>query len=133
LNSDEQPVEFRVTATDIHWSEGDVLTLSGALAGSGIQFFHPSRVFLLLYTSQPYKLSGVILGREISGFVSLDEYYSLPGKDLKESQFFGDFEAAWLIFTNEFADGTVQFGHVLWGTCCGARSREPQQLSKALT
>jgi hypothetical protein len=120
LDCDEQPVELRLTDTDLYWSEGDVLTLSGRLAGSGIQFLQPSRGFPLLYTSQPYALAGTILGQQVSGFVSLDQYYAPPGKDLKESPFFGDFEAAWLTFTNEFDDGTIQFGHVLRGTRAGA-------------
>jgi hypothetical protein len=107
---------FALRAGEFHWTEGDdVLALEGKLVGPGVQIFAPDVDEPMLYISELYKVTGTVKGDQVEGFVFLDHAYWAPGHDWKEYRVFKDLQLGWQAFANEYADGSIEWGHLCLG------------------
>jgi hypothetical protein len=111
---EEQGLDLRVTDGRMEWSEGSLLTLEGDQPAAGVQFYSPMRGNNFYYISQPYWLTGEILGERAEGPVFLDHIYWQPhGLEWKETPFYTERQVSWMVFANKLDDGSVQAGHVV--------------------
>lgn len=112
----EQGLDLAVTDDDLSWTEGELFSLRGDRLGAGVQVAAPMAEETFLYTSQLYPVAGTVLGADVRGFVFLDHGYWPHGRDWKESRVFTDIQVGWEVFANEYADGTIEWGHLCRGT-----------------
>jgi hypothetical protein len=111
----DEPFEVRVTDTELSWSEGELMSISGSLGAPAIQIYIPSFEESAFYASQLYPASGTILGRPVTGFALFDQSYMPPGIDWKDSKVFNELEYAWGSFATEYPDGSIEWGHLCLG------------------
>ncbi|MGH2793074.1 MAG: hypothetical protein ACRDKG_02100 [Actinomycetota bacterium] len=111
----DEPFTIRVTDREMSWSEGELMSLDGTLGAPAIQIYIPSHEESAMYASQIYPAGGTILGRPVTGFMLFDQSYMPPGIDWKDSRVFNDLEYAWGSFATEYADGSLEWGHVCLG------------------
>jgi len=110
-----QPFEMARTATDLRYREGDELQFTGRRIGPGMQVYVPSGPTPLFYTSLLHRVSGTAFGKSAEGFLWLDHCYLPPGVTWRNSDFFKGVELAWTPFGTEFADGSIEMGHICYG------------------
>ncbi|MGH2794443.1 MAG: hypothetical protein ACRDKG_09060 [Actinomycetota bacterium] len=106
-------------ATDgpiIRWTEPDILDVEGELIGDAIQLFAPDAQEPLVYTSRPFRVSGTVRGTPVTGLLFHDSMHMPDGQNFITSSYVSALEAAWVAFATEFEDGTIQSGHLVWGT-----------------
>ncbi|AEF37728.1 conserved hypothetical protein [Mycolicibacter sinensis] len=106
---------FEGTPGKFEWSEGDLLSLDGALVGPGVQIYAPDEREPILYISELYKVNGTVLGDDVEGFVFWDHSYWPAGYDWKEFRVFKDLQLGWEAYANEYDDGTIEWGHLCLG------------------
>ncbi len=114
-DSSELPLDLELTDDNVSWSEGDALSLTGGRAASGVSFYAPMRDEPLMYMSQPYWVTGTVLGEKCEGPLFLDHLYFAHGLEWKEYRWYKDVQVSWNVFANKFEDGTVEFGHIVRG------------------
>lgn len=114
-DSGELPIDLTITDDFLAWTEGDVLQLSGPRPAIGVQFFAPMREDPLAYVSQPYWVTGTVLGEVVEGPVFFDHLYFRHGVEWKEYTWYTDVQVSWNVFANKYADGSVEFGHIVRG------------------
>ncbi|OBK88460.1 hypothetical protein [Mycolicibacter sinensis] len=110
-----QPFELVRTGTDLRYREGQELQFSGRRIGPGMQVYVPSGPTPLLYTSLQHRVSGTAFGKSGEGFLWLDQCYLPPGVTWRNSDFFKGVELAWTPFGTEYADGSIEMGHICYG------------------
>jgi len=113
--SGDQPLTLDLNGDKITWSEGDLLSLEGTLAGPGFQFYAPMRNEPLFYTTHAYWVKGTVLGKEVDGFIGFDHGYWQHGREWKEYRIFHDIEVSWEVFGNAFEDGSNEWGVIVKG------------------
>ncbi|MGH2795993.1 MAG: hypothetical protein ACRDKG_17005 [Actinomycetota bacterium] len=111
----DQPLTLDLNGDKIMWSEGDLLSLEGTLAGPGFQFYAPMRNEPLFYTTHAYWVKGTALGVEVEGFIGFDHGYWQHGREWKEYRIFHDIEVSWEVFGNQFEDGSTEWGVIVKG------------------
>jgi hypothetical protein len=112
---DEEPIDLTITDNDLTWDEGALLSLRGDRPTLGGQFLSQMRDDPLLYASQPYWLTGTILGDQVEGPIFFDQVYFRHGSEWKEYPYYTDVQVVWNIFANKYADGTIEFGNITKG------------------
>lgn len=111
---EEQGLDLRVTDGHMSWTEGNLLNLEGGQPAAGVQFYSPMVDNNFYYISQPYWLTGTVLGEKCEGPMFLDHIYWQPhGLEWKETPFYTDRQVSWMVFANKLDDGSVQAGHVV--------------------
>jgi hypothetical protein len=77
-----QPFEFTVSDDELVWTEGELLELRGPRLGLGYQWYTPNidERGGNLYVSQTFRVTGHVRGREVRGFVSMDNFYGPTGQ-----------------------------------------------------
>lgn len=114
-DSNELPIDLTITDEELSWTEGDALNLSGPRPTVGVQFFAPMRNEPLAYASQPYWLTGTVLGEPVEGPLFFDHVYFQHGAEWKEYRWYTDIQVSWNVFGNKFDDGSIEFGHIVRG------------------
>ncbi|CAA0105935.1 Uncharacterised protein [Mycolicibacterium vanbaalenii] len=114
-DSAELPIDLTITDDVLTWSEGDALDLSGTRPAYGVQFYAPMRDEPLAYASQPYWVTGTILGEKCEGPLFFDHLYFRHGVEWKEYRWYTDLQVSWNVFANKFEDGSVEWGHIVRG------------------
>lgn len=117
-NPDSRGMELRFTDGNLDWIEGDLLDLHGDLVGPGLQVSAPDTKTPFYYGSELYRVSGVVSGADVEGFVFLDFSAWAHGTDWKEYEMFNHLQLGWQAFANEFEDGSIEWGHL----CIGAEN-----------
>jgi len=122
--------EVRLGAADFTWVEtgtaGPIMELSGHLAAPGFQVYVPWRNAegeagetgkpgALFYTSTAYLAEGTMFGEPVTGFFAVDQSYLPHGVDWNNSAIWNRLQGGWNVFANEYADGTVEWGHMSIG------------------
>ena len=100
----------------LRWTEDDFLDLDGELVGDAIQFYCPDDEEPLVYTTRWFRMSGTIKGTAVTGLVAHDSMHMRPGGNLITSPVITELQAAWVAFATELDDGSLQVGHLIWGT-----------------
>lgn len=109
-----EPVDFRFDGRTLHWSEGELMDISGTFLGA-YQWYTPG----LddgggnYYASMVYEGTGQVLGREVRGIVAFDQLYGPQGQVFQTSPMFNAIELGWVTFANGYADGEYEVG-----ACC---------------
>lgn len=111
----EEGLDLKLTPGALAWREGEILALQGDLVGPGIQIGSLDHEEPFFYTSELYKVSGVVLGEKVEGFVFIDHGYWPHGSDWKEWRIFNDTQLSWSAFATEFENGDVEWGQVAIG------------------
>ncbi|GAA0617170.1 hypothetical protein GCM10009547_19180 [Sporichthya brevicatena] len=111
----EEPIDLRIDDNAMTWEEGSLLSLSGPRPTLGGQFLSSMRDEPLAYASQPYWLTGTILGEQVEGPIFFDQVYFRHGSEWKEYPYYTDVQIVWNIFANKYADGTIEFGNITKG------------------
>ncbi len=109
------PMSLVVDHSGMSWSEGDLLSIKGALQGPGFQCCIPSRSEPLLFTTQIYWVTGNIAGTPAEGFIGLGQGYVTPGHIPTEYRYFDQFGICWQGFANKLVDGGVEYGMIIHG------------------
>jgi hypothetical protein len=100
----------------VRWEEsGGLVRLEGTLAGPGFHVYTPWPGGAAYYTSLAYRAEGQILGEEVTGFVGMDQSYLPHGVDWNESPIWNRLQGAWIVFANEYEDGSIEWGHISHG------------------
>lgn len=115
VSGEEQPLDLSLTDGGITWTEGDVLSVEATPLGTGLMHYSPMPEDSLLYTMQPYRAEGTVMGRRASGFVLVDHGYWPQGPEWKEFRFFANSQVAWNVFANEYDDGSLDAGFFICG------------------
>jgi hypothetical protein len=112
-----QPFEITVSDDELKWAEGELLDLRGPRLGLGYQWYTPNidERGGNLYASQPFRVAGHVRGREVRGFVSMDNFYGPTGQVYNNGPIFNVVELAWVTFANIYGDGTHEFGALCLG------------------
>lgn len=98
------------------WTEGHALDVEGELVGDAMQFMVPDEVEPLVYTSRLFRGRGTILGEQVRGLFFHDSMHMPTSQNFITSTYITALQAAWVAFATELDDGTVQAGHLVWGT-----------------
>ncbi len=108
---------FKVTASadSFSWREGDTAEFEGRLVGPGLHWHLPDDVGGMYYASRLFEVEGNVLGREVEGFVALDDLY-MHGTVYVDDILVGEeAEIAWYTWATRYEDGTLDGGHFLYG------------------
>jgi hypothetical protein len=108
-------LDLMVDDQSLAWTEGDLMTLTGTVGCTGMQFFMPMAKTPCLLHEQPYHVKGVVLEKEVEGFVYLDHVYTQAGCDWKHNPVHAEAETTMTAFTNLLEDGTVEYGYLFGG------------------
>lgn len=97
---------------DVNYREADVLNLSGARVGPAIHWYLPAGPAALYYTAQTWTVSGSILGRDVEGFLFLEEAYMPPGGRLyvNHDPLHAVNYRLWFPFATTWDDGSTEVG-----------------------
>jgi hypothetical protein len=112
----ERAFALEVDRTSARWREAALLDLSGRLIGPGLQWYTPwPQKGGALYAARIFRASGTILDTAVEGFMGFDQYYFPPGYAYANDPFVQDAELSYVVFGNEYEDGTIEVGHMFFG------------------
>lgn len=107
---------LEITRDAASWQEADLLDLRGHMIGPGLQWYTPwPQKGGAFYTARMFRVSGTLLGREVEGFMGFDQYCFPPGFAYANDPFVQDVELSYIVFGNEYEDGTIEVGHMFHG------------------
>jgi hypothetical protein len=98
------------------WDEADALEIRGEQVGSGLQFLVPDADEPLVYTSRLFRATGTVKGTPVTGLIFHDSMHMPANVNFIKSAYLERLEAAWVAFATEYDDGTIDTGHLIWGT-----------------
>lgn len=103
--------------TAVSYIEDGVLDLSGELVCSPLHWYLPGREAALYYPTQTWLVSGVVLGREVRGFLFVEEAYMLRGGRLyvEKDPLHDVGYLTWYSWATHWDDGRTEIGHFLFG------------------
>jgi hypothetical protein len=107
--------ELTCTSAELHWSEAVDVELRGERIGPGLQFFTPWSSGAVLYTSRLWQVQGTIRGREVNGFMGVDNVLTPSGYSWGHEPISDNYELSWYTWGNQYDDGTVETGHIASG------------------
>lgn len=123
--------EVRVSPTYARWFERDLVDITAEPVGSAIQTCVPDADWPLVYNHRVVRGHGLLLGREVEGYLQMD-YACLPdGKDWYRGPYLGELQGMWPFFTTEYTDGGFDHGMFVcgleWfnGFCVEGSDRDP--------
>jgi hypothetical protein len=109
------PFEVHATSTTFHWSEEGTLELEGTAVPPGLHWHLPDRDRGMYYLSQVYEVAGTVLGREVRGFIPMDQLW-MKGVIYEDDIFVGrQAEVVWYTWATRYVDGSFEGGHFLLG------------------
>jgi hypothetical protein len=108
---------LRTDGGQLTYSEEGVLELSGHRAGPGLHWYLPGTSGALYYPTQTWLVDGHALGREVRGFLFIEEAFMLPDARLYvDKDPLHDVEyLTWYSWATRWEDGEQEFGHFLFG------------------
>jgi hypothetical protein len=113
--ADGAPFSVRADAKSFSWAEEGVLELEGVAIPPGLHWHLPDRRRGMYYLSQIYEVSGSILGREVRGFIPLDQLW-MDGMIYVDDIFVGEqAEIVWYTWATRYVDGSFDGGHFMLG------------------
>ncbi|MGE0881119.1 MAG: hypothetical protein AB7L13_08395 [Acidimicrobiia bacterium] len=99
----------------LHWVEDGTLELHGRAVPPSLHWHLPDRKLGMYYLSQIYEVEGQVLGRDVRGFIPVDQIF-MHGMIYKDDLFVGEkAEVAWYTWATRYTDGTFQGGHFMIG------------------
>ena len=109
------PFRIRANGHKFRWVEEGVLELEGVAVPPGLHWHLPDRLNGMYYLSQIYEVDGTVLGREVRGFIPMDQLW-MDGMIYADDIFIGErAEVAWYTWATRYADGSFDGGHFLLG------------------
>jgi hypothetical protein len=109
------PFRIRANGQKFRWTAEGVLDLEGVAVPPGLHWHLPDRVRGMYYLSQIYEVEGTVLGREVRGFIPMDQLW-MDGMIYVDDIFIGErAEVAWYTWATRYADGSFDGGHFLLG------------------
>lgn len=107
--------EVACTAETLSWHEGDTVALTGALVAPGLHWHLPDDARGMYYASRMFEVEGTILGREVRGFIAVDDLY-MHGTIYVDDVLVGEqAELVWYTWATRYDDGTLDGGHFMYG------------------
>jgi hypothetical protein len=98
------------------WDEGAALRVTGELIGPALQFSCPDAAEPLVYTSRLFRATGTVKGIPVTGLFFHDSMHMPADVNFIKSSYLESLEAAWVAFATEYEDGSIDSGHLVWGT-----------------
>jgi hypothetical protein len=109
------PFEIIVSDRSLHWTEGDVLDVTGTLVEPGLHWHLPSHTQGMYYASLLFEVEGTMLDRSVTGFIAVDDLH-MDGEIYVDDLFIGEqAEIVWYTWATRYVDGTLDAGHFLLG------------------
>jgi hypothetical protein len=95
----------------IHWSDADErINLTFKAMGPALQYFVPGRLEDAMYRSEPHWVEGTVNGKKVSGFGVFDFAWGPAGVGFVQGKIYKLLEESWIVWANEFADGSRECG-----------------------
>jgi hypothetical protein len=105
----------RADAKTFSWEEKGILELHGVAVPPGLHWHLPDRSKGMYYLSQIYEVEGQVLGREVRGFIPLDQLW-MDGLVYVDDILVGErAEVAWYTWATRYLDGSFEGGHFMLG------------------
>ncbi len=109
------PFSVHADAETFRWVEEGTLALDGTAVPPGLHWHLPDRRRGMYYLSQIYEVTGTILGREVQGFIPLDQLW-MNGRVYVDDILVGEqAEIVWYTWATRYADGGFDGGHFMLG------------------
>ena len=109
------PFSVDVTETEFVWVEQNVMHLRGRLVEPGLHWHLPHADDGYYYASQIYEVDGEILGRDVRGFIGVDDVY-MHGQIYQDDLLIGrQLHISWYTWATRYTDGTLDGGHFMLG------------------
>ncbi|MFO1376299.1 MAG: hypothetical protein U1F14_04755 [Steroidobacteraceae bacterium] len=121
LSGGGQPPAARAFALEldrstVRWQEAGLLDVEGRIIGPGLQWYTPwPKQGGAFYATRMYRARGTILGKPVEGFMGFDQYCFPPGFAYANDPFVQDIELSYVVFGNEYDDGTIEVGQMFFG------------------
>jgi len=109
---------IRITEKTMHWSEQDVIDLSGDIIWPGLQWYLIDRNESTFYASLMFNARGTIMGTPVQGFIFLEQAYMAEGGMLyahRDTLVAKGVETSWYTFATRYDDGSLEAGHFILG------------------
>ncbi|MEW6472617.1 MAG: hypothetical protein AB1679_10125 [Actinomycetota bacterium] len=114
--AEEQSFYFDITDDALVWQEGELCDLSGRALGPGMHLFDADREWPFMYITRAFWTTGTVMGEAVSGIIWCDHGYWRDRGEWKEQPFYTEKQVAWNVFSNQYDDGTHEWGHIVRGT-----------------
>lgn len=101
-----------------HWEEENgEIDLHFDRLGPAFRFLSPAAATgeEVYYTSEVCRIEGVVQGEKVKGFGALDQAWLPPGVGWTQCKTYKYLQDYWIVFTNRYADGTIDYGISLYG------------------
>jgi hypothetical protein len=109
------PFSVEITDTGFEWVEQEVMHLRGELVEPGLHWHLPHADDGYYYASQIYEVGGEILGREVRGFIGVDDVY-MHGQIYQDDLLIGEqLHISWYTWATRYTDGSLDAGHFMLG------------------
>ncbi|MFI5394277.1 MAG: hypothetical protein ACHQ9S_01980 [Candidatus Binatia bacterium] len=99
-----------------HVEAGGEVDLHYSALGPAMEYFCPGELEDGLYASEFCEVTGSMQGRPVRGFGGMDIAWGPPGIGWTQSKIYTLLEEYWVVFVNEFDDGTREYGVAVDGT-----------------
>ncbi len=114
-DAESEPFEVMATADSFSWREGSTVTLDGRFVGPGLHWHLPDDAKGMYYVARMFEVEGTVLGREVLGFIALDDLY-MHGTVYVDDILVGEqAEIVWYTWATRYEDGTLNAGHFMYG------------------
>ena len=113
-----RPFHAEYRADHVELVEQDMISVRGETLTPGLQWYLPGRDLGIYYASQTWKVTGTIVGKEVTGFLFLEQAYMAEGAVLyavKDVLVGEESHLTWYSFATEWDDGETEFGHFIVG------------------
>jgi hypothetical protein len=99
-----------------HTEAGGEVDLRFTALGPAMEYLCPGEVEDGLYASEFCEVEGTVQGTAVRGFGGMDIAWGPPGIGWTQSKIYTLLEEYWVVFVNEFEDGTREYGVAVDGT-----------------
>ncbi|MDO8391304.1 MAG: hypothetical protein Q7V57_12540 [Actinomycetota bacterium] len=110
-----QPFSISASTDTFRWVEEGVFELHGVAVKPGLHWHLPDAANGMYYASQIFEVEGQILGREVRGFIPMDQLF-MDGVIYQDDIFIGEqAELVWYTWATRYLDGSFEGGHFMLG------------------
>jgi hypothetical protein len=99
-----------------HTEAGGEVDLRFTALGPAMEYVCPGELEDGVYASEFCEVEGAVQGRPVRGFGGMDIAWGPPGIGWTQSKIYTLLEEYWVVFVNEFDDGTREYGVAVDGT-----------------
>ncbi len=99
-----------------HVEAGGQVDLNYKALGPAMEYFCPGELEDALYASEFCEVEGIVQGRPVRGFGGMDIAWAPPGIGWTQGKIYTLLEEYWVVFVNEFEDGSREYGIAVDGT-----------------